>query len=194
MDKNTDLEGVSLLDLGKSLKKALARVNELESRILAVESFQFRKAVEREPYDTALGLVDKVLGIRSIKAIPPLEYALVEARPQINFTGRRILIPRMLSECFSILDVRVGNRSMLVTMDEIPAETFATNANLPDWLFDDKDGVLTIKVEQKASEMSGANLDMVQCDAGGSVFIGVRNTSGTARHFEAAILGTSGHY
>jgi hypothetical protein len=52
----------------------------------------------------------------------------VISRPQIIFRCERLVVPSGTAEHFSILDLRVGNRSQLIESTELPAQAFAENA------------------------------------------------------------------
>lgn len=51
----------------------------------------------------------------------------VVSRPQINFLGERLLIPSTIAAMFSLIDIKVGNRSQLSNSTGLPAQVFAEN-------------------------------------------------------------------
>jgi hypothetical protein len=52
----------------------------------------------------------------------------VVSRPQIVFRGERLVVPAVIGVNFSLIDVKVGNRSQLANSTALPAATFAENA------------------------------------------------------------------
>ena len=53
----------------------------------------------------------------------------VVSRPQIVFRGERLVIPSGLTAAsFSLIDVKVGNRSQLANSTAVPAQTFTETA------------------------------------------------------------------
>lgn len=63
-------------------------------------------------------------------AVPAAATVIVTARPQVIFRPRRLMVPlRMgghdIAENFSILDIRIGKNSQLVSAEELPATIFS---------------------------------------------------------------------
>ena len=53
----------------------------------------------------------------------------VVSRPQIVFRGERLVIPSgLVASSFSLIDVKVGNRSQLANSTAVPAQTFTETA------------------------------------------------------------------
>jgi len=52
----------------------------------------------------------------------------IVSRPQICFRGERLVIPSTIAQHFSIIDIKVGNRSQLANSTALPAMTFCENA------------------------------------------------------------------
>lgn len=52
----------------------------------------------------------------------------VISRPQIVFRGERLVVPTGTADLFSLIDVKVGNRSQLANSTALPAQVFAENA------------------------------------------------------------------
>jgi hypothetical protein len=52
----------------------------------------------------------------------------VVSRPQIPFLGERLIIPSLIAGSFSLIDIRVRNRSQLANSTAIPARAFQENS------------------------------------------------------------------
>jgi hypothetical protein len=104
-------------------------------------------------------------------SIPPGGFADVKANPQIAFRAERLVIPNTLADFFSIVDLKVGNRSQFVSSGEVPALVFS------------EQGV-------------GIALRMDTAQVSQDVVISVRNITDTfptptAAFFRAALIGTA---
>jgi hypothetical protein len=63
--------------------------------------------------------------------IPPQTGAIdVVSRPQLPFLGERLVIPLRVARRFSVIDIRVGNRSQLANSTAIPATAFTPTAKV----------------------------------------------------------------
>lgn len=54
--------------------------------------------------------------------------ASVISRPQVVFRGERLVIPSTVAPFFSVIDIKVGNRSQLVNSVALPAQMFIETA------------------------------------------------------------------
>jgi hypothetical protein len=52
----------------------------------------------------------------------------VVSRPQIVFRGERLVVPTGTASLFSLIDVKVGNRSQLANSTALPAQVFTETA------------------------------------------------------------------
>jgi len=59
---------------------------------------------------------------------PPGTEASVISRPQVVFRGERLVIPSTVAPFFSVIDIKVGNRSQLVNSVALPAQMFIETA------------------------------------------------------------------
>jgi len=74
----------------------------------------------RDQREFPLGFFQSGIGV-NIGAID------VVSRPQIHFLGERLLIPSNIAPFFSLIDIKVGNRSQLSNSTALPAQVFAEN-------------------------------------------------------------------
>ena len=97
---------------------------------------------------------------------PPGNEASVISRPQVVFRGERLVVPSTVSPFFSIIDIKVGNRSQLVNSVALPAQMFIETA-------------------------VGIRLSFDTAAVAQDVALIVANGSAVATTFQAAIVGTA---
>jgi hypothetical protein len=90
----------------------------------------------------------------------------VKSSPQVTFRAERLIIPSDIAAFFTVVDVKIGNRSQLVAAGEIPATVFSE-----------------VGVD--------ANLRCDTAQISMEVTITVRNIDASPHTFRAAILGTA---
>jgi hypothetical protein len=99
-------------------------------------------------------------------SFPPLTEASVISRPQVVFRGERLVVPSTVAPYFSIIDIKVGNRSQLVNSVALPAQMFIETA-------------------------VGIRLSFDTAAVAQDVALIVANGTATATTFQAAIVGTA---
>jgi len=57
-------------------------------------------------------------------ALPPTGAFPVISRPQMFFRGERLVVPASIAENFTLVDIKIGNRSQLANSTGLPATTF----------------------------------------------------------------------
>jgi hypothetical protein len=92
--------------------------------------------------------------------------ASVISRPQVVFRGERLVVPSTVAPFFSIIDVKVGNRSQLVNSVALPAQMFIETA-------------------------VGIRLSFDTAAVAQDVALIVANGTATATTFQAALIGTA---
>jgi hypothetical protein len=92
--------------------------------------------------------------------------ASVISRPQVVFRGERLVVPSTVAPFFSIIDIKVGNRSQLVNSVALPAQMFIETA-------------------------VGIRLSFDTAAVAQDVALIVANGTATATTFQAAIIGTA---
>jgi hypothetical protein len=92
--------------------------------------------------------------------------ASVISRPQVVFRGERLVVPSTVAPFFSIIDIKVGNRSQLVNSVALPAQMFIETA-------------------------VGIRLSFDTAAVAQDVALIVANGSASATTFQAAIIGTA---
>ena len=92
--------------------------------------------------------------------------ASVISRPQVVFRGERLVVPSTVAPFFSIIDIKVGNRSQLVNSVALPAQMFIETA-------------------------VGIRLSFDTAAVAQDVALIVANGTATATTFQAAIVGTA---
>jgi hypothetical protein len=90
----------------------------------------------------------------------------VISRPQINFLGNRLIIPSDIAPFFSLIDVKVGNRSQLANSTALPARVFQEDS-------------------------SGVVLSLDPAVAAQDIALVVENITSDAQTFMAALIGTA---
>lgn len=90
----------------------------------------------------------------------------IKASPQVTFRPERLIIPSDIAAFFTIVDLKIGNRSQLVAAGEIPATVFSE-----------------VGVD--------ANLRMDTAQISMEIVITVKNIDSSPRMFRAALLGTA---
>ena len=101
-------------------------------------------------------------------SIAPSTPTNVTSRPQVLFRGERLVIPATVAANFALLDVKVGNVSILVNDTQLPAAIFSEVA-------------------------IGVRLSMDTAQVAQDISINVSNTSNTAHDFDAALIGTAAY-
>jgi len=112
-----------------------------------------------------LGLPPPVL-ITGTAPVPPVGAVDIISHPQIRFRGERLVIPSSIATSFSIVDLKVGNKSQLAGSTALPASTFVEGA-------------------------VGVNLGMDTATIAQDINLTVQNTSETALPFMASLIGTT---
>ena len=92
--------------------------------------------------------------------------ASVISRPQVVFRGERLIIPSNVAPFFSVIDIKVGNRSQLVNSVALPAQMFIETA-------------------------VGIRLSMDTAAVAQDVALIVSNDTLVSTTFQAAIIGTA---
>jgi hypothetical protein len=92
--------------------------------------------------------------------------ASVISRPQVVFRGERLVIPSTVAPFFSVIDIKVGNRSQLVNSVALPAQMFIETA-------------------------VGIRLSMDTAAVAQDVALIVSNDTLASTTFQAAIIGTA---
>lgn len=101
--------------------------------------------------------------------------AQISARPQIPFTPTHLLVSRSCAAAFVVNDIRVGQRSELVSSGEVPADIFAVDAPVleDEGGFDASrltpegfDVVKTFMIRKSAEERMPVPLDMPEVPVG----------------------------
>ncbi len=110
------------------------------------------------------------LGFREV--VPARQQWNVKAQPQVVFYGERLVIPSGENGCaekFSVLDIKVGNRSQLVETTKLPAMVWAETAQgvrlKLDPAFIAQDIIISVENETDAPEtfkaiLFGAAIDL----------------------------------
>lgn len=88
----------------------------------------------------------------------------ITSRPQVPFMPQRVIVPSSISAAFTIDDIKVGNKSQLVSAGSIPAAVFSE---------------LSVDVELKG-DTCGPAVDLI---------LVATNVSGGAVTFRAAVIG-----
>ena len=90
--------------------------------------------VARKILDHAPALVTSPVAVRARRTMLGfLQYGIgpavgaidVVSRPQLLFRGERLVVPWRTARYFSIIDIKVGNRSQLANSTSMPAQAFA---------------------------------------------------------------------
>ncbi len=120
----------------------------------------------------------------------------VHGHPHVAFRGERIAIPDDVAGLFEILDIRVGNRSQLLTSGDISAALFAARIDRQARVRILADGALAkLVVADEAEAQFGRPLSMDTCQPHLDVSIVARGREGTPpTMFEALILGRTISY
>lgn len=129
--------------------------------------------------------------------IPPNQGAQIDLMPPRGpFRCERLAIPIGIAEHFSIVDLRVGNRSQLEMAGEIPGVTFAIGIDVAPLLkvTGARSGVVSIDLERQAQKEFGRKWLMETCQVAMAMMISVRNTSKKPRPFTALALGVAADY
>ena len=91
----------------------------------------------------------------------------VISRPQIVFRGERLVIPSItVAPNFSLVDIKIGNRSQLVNSTALPAQAFTETA-------------------------IGIRLSLDTATVAQDIALSVQNISGSPQTFQAALIGTA---
>lgn len=106
---------------------------------------------------------DLVIGFQSL-AVGAGATLDVTQRPQVVFRPERIVIASSIAADFTVADIKIGNKSQLVSSGPIPAEAFAQTA-------------------------FGVEMMMDTCDISQDFILEVTNTSAGALDFRAAVFG-----
>jgi hypothetical protein len=68
------------------------------------------------------------IGFDSVTAVVKSTSARLTQRPQVLFRPERLSVDDTLSAFFTIDDIKVGNKSQLVSSGSLPASTFSSKA------------------------------------------------------------------
>jgi hypothetical protein len=120
-------------------------------------------------------------------------HAQVIARPQIPFTGNRLVVAKSCASYFMIDDISVRYRSMMPQAGSVDAELFS--ADVP--IFDadlDSESFFAIKISEQAESRMGIAIDMPETSPGDEILITIHNIDQNPRSFRAALLGTTRRY
>ena len=143
----------------------------------------------------------KYLPISSGVNIWPAQAAVIVARPQLHFSATRLLVGRACARHFLINEMRVGNRSQLVSYGDIPADLFGGDLDTLDNPIKGEliDGFWVVSIEKKAVPLVGRPISFPECEPGIEISLTVTcvdmSIDGEAGHdFRGALLGfTRGH-
>lgn len=108
---------------------------------------------------------DLVIGFAEL-AIAAGASASATQRPQVVFRPSRIVVPTAVAPNFTIDDIKIGNKSQLVSNGSIPAEAFEQNA-------------------------FGVQMRMDTCGISQDFILDVTNQTAGAEDFRAAAYGTA---
>lgn len=114
----------------------------------------------------------KILGFDSHGFVHPGDTVEVYANPQIPFKGDRLHVEYKIARYFDVLGIRVGNRSVCISGDSVPADVFSLEFTT-----------------EKIKFQKGARLDFRVCEIGMQIAIQVRNKYIHPVVFKAALLG-----
>ena len=130
----------------------------------AVKETQGSVLVREEGYSEGRTLV---IGFEFL-AIAAGASATVTQRPQVLFRPQRVVVPSAVAPNFTITDIKVGNKSQLVSSGPVPAEAFAQTS-------------------------FGVQMKMDTCQVSMDLIIEVTNISGAPDDFRAAIYGSAAY-
>lgn len=97
-------------------------------------------------------------------AIAAAASATVTQRPQVLFRPQRVVVPASLAPNFTIDDIKVGNKSQLISAGAVPAEAFAQTS-------------------------FGVEMKMDTCQISMDLILEVTNISAAASDFRASVYG-----
>ncbi len=89
------------------------------------------------------------------------------SRPQIPFLGERLVIPASKAELFTLIDIKVGNRSQFANSTAIPPYIFTTG------------------------DVSSMKIKLDPADIGQDIALVVENVTEDPQTFQAALIGTA---
>lgn len=187
----SDPERMTQVQMARMIQKLEERVRDLEARAWNKSKPDMMPEGMFE-FDALLGFSSEHWRGDRDASMAPMETRTISARPQLNFNGRRVMIPAKIADHFYIHDLRVGNRSTFISCDGVPGEVFATDIELPEHWVTEENGVKRLKVEMKADRMP-VDIYMPECYQSGEIYLVVQNVSGVRLAFRGAILGKA-HY
>jgi hypothetical protein len=112
-----------------------------------------------------LGLPPPAL-ITGTDPVPAVGAVNIISQPQLRFRGERLVIPSSIAPSFTVLDIKVGNKSQIAGSTVLPASTFVEGA-------------------------VGVRLGMDTATIAQDISLTVQNTSATSLPFMASLIGTT---
>ena len=129
----------------------------------------------------------------SPSSINPGESVQLQLRPQRGpFRGERLAVPANIAEHFSIVDLKVGNRSQTQMYGDIPCVAFAVGIDTAPLLkATGGSGAIVVTLERQAQKEFGRKWLMETAQVAMDMVLVVRNTSVVPYPFTAMVLGKS---